>query len=248
MAITNCLNFGNPNDPEIFYQFREAVAGMGEACRSLNTPVTGGNVSFYNESPEGAVYPTPVVGMLGLIDDLGHITKPAFRQAGDFIVVLGSLNGELGGSEYLERIHGLVKGSPPPLSLDTELHVQGVCLKGIHQGIIRSAHDVSDGGLAVCLAESLLDSPPELGTEIHLSRRLRNDELLFGESQSVIVVTVTEDNLLPLQRIAMQEQVPSITIGRVIDQARLEINDLINLSREELAEAYMESFARIMGA
>ncbi|MCH7938696.1 MAG: phosphoribosylformylglycinamidine synthase subunit PurL [Candidatus Marinimicrobia bacterium] len=246
VAITNCLNFGNPNDPEIYFQFQEAVAGIGEACRYLNTPVTGGNVSFYNESPEGAVYPTPVVGMLGLIEDLAHITRPAFRQEGDFIVVLGSLNGELGGSEYLERIHGLVQGSPPPLTLDTELRVQVACLEGIRRGIIRSAHDVSDGGLAVCLVESLLDSPPGLGADIHLSRRLRNDELLFGESQSVIVVTVTEDQLLPLQRIAMEEQVPSITIGRVTDQARMKINDLIDLPREQLEEAYRESFGRIM--
>jgi phosphoribosylformylglycinamidine synthase len=141
----------------------------------------------------------------------------------------------------------LVKGSPPPLTLDTEIRVQSVCLEGIRKGIIRSAHDVSDGGLAVCLAESLLDSQPGLGTEIHLSRRLRNDELLFGESQSVIVVTVIEDDLLPLQRIAMEEQVPSITIGRVTDMGRLQINDLIDLPRKELREAYMESFARIMG-
>ena len=247
VAITNCLNFGNPNDPEIYYQFREAVAGMGEACRLFNTPVTGGNVSFYNENPDGAVYPTPVIGMLGLIEELGHVTTPGFKDEGDFIVVLGSINGEVGGSEYLEMEHGLVAGEPPAINLETELHVQGACLEGIHQGIVLSAHDISDGGLAVCLTEALLAAPDGLGAEIHLTRRLRNDEILFGESQSTIIITVSEENLLPLQRIAMNDQVPCITIGRVTDSGRLQLNDLIDLGREQLREAYMESFGRIMG-
>ena len=248
VAITNCLNFGNPNDPEIYYQFSEAVAGIGEACRRFNTPVTGGNVSFYNENPDGAVYPTPVIGMLGLIEDLEHVTTPRFKGEGDFIVVLGSINGELGGSEYLEMAHGLVAGEPPAINLETELHVQNACLEGIHEGIVLSAHDISDGGLAVCLVESLLAAPEGLGAEIHLTRRLRNDEMLFGESQSTIIITVAEDNLLPLQRIAMGDQVPCITIGRITDSGRLQFGDLIDLGREELREVYMESFGRIMGA
>ncbi|MBA7709559.1 Phosphoribosylformylglycinamidine synthase subunit PurL [subsurface metagenome] len=248
VAITNCLNFGNPNDPEIYYQFSEAVAGMGEACRRFNTPVTGGNVSFYNENPDGAVYPTPVIGMLGLIEDLEHVTTPGFKREGDFIVVLGSINGELGGSEYLEMAHGLVAGEPPVINLETELYVQNACLEGIHQGIVLSAHDISDGGLAVCLTESLVAAPEGLGAEIHLTRRLRNDELLFGESQSTIIITVAEDNLLPLQRIAMGDQVPCITIGRITDSGRLQFGDLIDLGREELRKAYMDSFAKIMHA
>lgn len=246
VAITNCLNFGNPTDPEIYYQFKEAVAGIGEACRHLNTPVTGGNVSFYNENPDGAVYPTPVIGMLGLIENLEHITNPGFKNEGDFIVVLGSINGELGGSEYLEMEHGLVAGAPPAANLETELHVQGTCLKAIRQGIVHSAHDISDGGLAVCLVESLLAAPEGLGAEIYITRRLRDDEMLFGESQSTIVITVSEKNLLTLQRIAMDDQVPCITIGRVTESGRLLINDLIDLDREQLREAYMESFARSM--
>ncbi|UCH64206.1 MAG: phosphoribosylformylglycinamidine synthase subunit PurL [Fidelibacterota bacterium] len=248
VAITNCLNFGNPKDPEIYYQFSEAVAGMGDACRLFNTPVTGGNVSFYNENPDGAVYPTPVVGMLGLIEDLEHTTTPGFKQEGDFIVVLGSINGELGGSEYLEMAHKLVAGEPPLINLETEMNVQGTCLEGIQQGFIHSAHDISDGGLAVCLVESLLAAPDGLGAEIHLTRRLRNDEMLFGESQSTIIITVAEDDLLPLQRIAMGDQVPCITIGRVTTSGRLQLNDLIDLDRKQLRKAYMESFGRIMGA
>ncbi len=248
VAITNCLNFGNPNDPEIFYQFKEAVSGMGEACRVFNTPVTGGNVSFYNENPDGAIYPTPVIGMLGLIEDLDHITTSGFKSAGDFVLVLGSINGELGGSEYLAMEHGRVADQPPVIDLQTEVHLQGVCLDAIRKGLILSAHDISDGGLAVCLAESLLAAPDGLGVEVHLTRRLRSDELLFGESQSTIIVTVAETHLLALQRIAMEDQVPCITIGRVTDQARLQINDLVDLDRDQLRVAYMESFARIMQA
>ncbi len=248
LAVTNCLNFGNPNDPEIFFQFKEAVMGMGEACRFLNTPVTGGNVSFYNENPAGAIYPTPVIGMLGLIDDLAHITTPGFKTEGDFIVVLGSINGELGGSEYLEMQHGQVAGSPPSLNLEIEQHVQGICLEAIQQGIVRSAHDISDGGLAVCLVESLLAAPEGLGAEIHLTRRLRDDALLFGESQSTIIVTVGEEQLLPLQRIAMDDQVPCITIGRVTGSDRFRFGELIDLPREELRAAYMDSLAATMEA
>jgi phosphoribosylformylglycinamidine synthase len=246
IAITNCLNFGNPNDPEIYFQFKEAVTGMGEACSVLNTPVTGGNVSFYNENPEGAVYPTPVIGMLGLIEDINHITTPGFKHEGDFIVVLGSINGELGGSEYLEMEHGLVAGEPPGIDLETERHVQGVCIEAIQEGIIHSAHDISDGGLAVCLAESLVAAAEGLGAEVHLSRRLRNDELLFGESQSTIIITVDEEKLLSLQRIAMNDQVPCITIGRVTDSSRLKINDLIDIDRKKLHRTYMNSFSNIM--
>ncbi|UCH10312.1 MAG: phosphoribosylformylglycinamidine synthase subunit PurL [Fidelibacterota bacterium] len=246
VAITNCLNFGNPQDPEIYYQFKEAVTGMGEACRHFNTPVTGGNVSFYNENPNGAVYPTPVIGMLGIIEDLNHVTTPGFKNEGDFIVVLGSINGELGGSEYLEMEHGLVAGTPPAINLETEMHVQGTCLGAIREGLVRSAHDISDGGMAVCLVESLLAAPEGLGAEIHITRRMRDDEMLFGESQSTIIISVPEENLLPLQRIAMDDQVPCITIGRVTDSNRLQINDLIDLTRAKLHTAYMESIGMIM--
>ena len=187
-----------------------------------------------------------MIGMLGLLDDVERVTTPDFKEEGHFIVALGSINGELGGSEYLEMAHGLVRGQPPLMNLETERHVQEACLEAIGRGLVHSAHDISDGGLAVCLVESLLAAPSGLGAAIHVSRRLRNDELLFGESQSTIIVTVAESDLLALQKIAMQDQVPCITIGRVTDSSRLEINDLIDLSRAELQTAYMDSFAKIM--
>ncbi|MFL5565530.1 MAG: phosphoribosylformylglycinamidine synthase subunit PurL, partial [Gemmatimonadaceae bacterium] len=169
LAITNCLNFGNPTRPEVFYQLKEAVAGMGEACRALGTPVTGGNVSLYNESQSGAVYPTPVIGMIGLIDDLSHITRATFQQDGDAILLLGDIGGELGGSEYLASSHGRVIGAPPRCDVDLERKVIDALLDAIRAGVVSSAHDCSDGGLAVALAECCIaDRENETGAEIDL--------------------------------------------------------------------------------
>ncbi len=192
MAITNCLNFGNPTRPEVFFQFREAVLGMGEACRELGTPVTGGNVSFYNESPKGAVYPTPVIGMVGLVASLDHVTRMAFRGEGDEIVLLGTPTDEIGGTEYLARIHGVVAGAPPRCDLTQERAVIETLLEAIESGIIRSAHDCSDGGLAVALAECCIGDPEALiGAEVDLSvwAALPLRALLFGEAQGRIVVS-----------------------------------------------------------
>ena len=129
MAITNCLNFGNPQDPEIYWQFREAVLGIGDACRAFNTPVTGGNVSFYNESNLGAVYPTPVIGMVGLLKDSSKHMDIAFKDSGDMILSIGAINGGIGGSEYLKSYHGLVEGPIPEINLEIELSIQKICLE-----------------------------------------------------------------------------------------------------------------------
>ncbi len=192
MAITNCLNFGNPTRPEVFYQFKEAVAGMGEACRALGTPVTGGNVSLYNESPSGAVYPTPVIGMVGLIDDLAHITRATFQHDGDAVLLLGEMDGELGGSEYLATIHGKVLGAPPRCDLDREKKVIDSLLDAIRAGAVSSAHDCSDGGLAIALAECCVaDLECQSGADIDLSAfgRIPNRGVLFGETQARIVIS-----------------------------------------------------------
>ncbi|MBC8213313.1 MAG: phosphoribosylformylglycinamidine synthase subunit PurL [Candidatus Marinimicrobia bacterium] len=246
MAITNCLNFGNPEDPEVYWQFKEAVTGMGEACRSFNTPVTGGNVSFYNESTESAVYPTPVIGMVGLLDDVAQSTTMEFKDSGDFIVSIGSINGSLGGSEYLKTIHKRIEGPIPPLNLEFEMRVQDICLEAIKSGLVKSAHDLSDGGLGVNIAESVIKSKSGLGAKINFARKLRNDELLFGECQSVIIVSIAEKHLIDLVTIAQQYDVPTQTIGRVIDEPKLVINDLINIDRDSLEDAYHNSFEKIM--
>ena len=246
LAITNCLNFGNPNDPEIYWQFKESVNGMGEACRIFNTPVTGGNVSFYNESSSGSVYPSPVIGMVGIIEDLNHITSMDFKKEGDFIIIIGSLNGKLGGSEYLKIIHNKIEGPIPSLDLEYESKVQRVTLEAIKSGIIKSAHDLSDGGLAVCISESLISSTKGLGAKINLTRKLRSDELLFGECQSAIVVTVEEDNLIELVKIAQSYDIPTQSIGKVTSNEKLIINNLINIDLNTIKRSYNKSLRSIM--
>jgi len=216
MAITNCLNFGNPTRPEVFYQFKEAVAGMGEACRALGTPVTGGNVSLYNESPSGAVYPTPVIGMIGLIDDISRITRSTFQHDGDAILLLGEMGGELGGSEYLATIHGKVIGEPPRCDPAREKVAIDALLEAIESGLVGSAHDCSDGGLAIALAECCVANREcESGAEIDLSRysAFADRAILFGETQGRFVVSShAPERVLA---IAAAAGVPCAQIGRV---------------------------------
>jgi len=246
LAITNCLNFGNPQDPEIYWQFKEAVMGIGEACRALNTPVTGGNVSFYNETGDTAVFPTPVIGMVGLLENINQSTTLEFKDAGDFIVTLGALNGSLGGSEYLRTIHGKIQGPIPHLNLELEMGIQELCLDAIKKGIIKSAHDLSDGGLAVNLSESLIQSKAGLGAKLDVVRKLHNSELLFGECQSVIIVTLEESALYELILLAQNLDMHTQTIGRVNESNSLVINDQIDISRTRLENAYFNSLEKIM--
>ncbi|MCU0648528.1 MAG: phosphoribosylformylglycinamidine synthase subunit PurL [Gemmatimonadaceae bacterium] len=217
-AITNNLNFGNPKRPEIFFQLREAVAGIGEACRVLETPVTGGNVSLYNESPKGAIHPTPTIGMVGVIESLSHVTPSAFTTAGDAIVLLGHCTDELGGSEYLLRIHDTLAGAPPTCNLQAERHLIDALLDAIGKGLVRSAHDVSDGGLAVALAECcMLDRERMTGASVDLTAwpALPERALLFGEAQGrVLVSTSTPDAVVA---VAQRHGVPARTIGTVTD-------------------------------
>jgi phosphoribosylformylglycinamidine synthase len=246
LAITNCLNFGNPQDPEIYWQFKEAVMGIGEACRALNTPVTGGNVSFYNETGDTAVFPTPVIGMVGLLENINQSTTLEFKDAGDFIVTLGALNGCLGGSEYLRTIHGKIQGPIPHLNLELEMGIQELCLDAIKKGIIKSAHDLSDGGLAVNVSESLIQSKAGLGAKLDVVRKLHNSELLFGECQSVIIVTLEESALYELILLAQNLDMHTQTIGRVNESNSLVINDQIDISRTKLENAYFNSLEKIM--
>jgi phosphoribosylformylglycinamidine synthase len=216
MAITNCLNFGNPGRPEVFFQFREAVAGMGDACTALGTPVTGGNVSFYNESPTGAVFPTPTIGMVGLIEDVDDVVGGTFRAPGDAIVLLGEPTDELGASEYLSRIHGMTVGAPPRCDLERERALVDTLVEAIGAGFVRSAHDCSDGGLATALAESaVMDPEAPVGFEVDLSAfdSLPLRALLFGEAQGRAVVS-TPDAASVLQ-IASEHGVPAWQVGTV---------------------------------
>lgn len=249
LGITNCLNFGNPYDKEIFWTFYEAVMGMGKACEVLQTPVTGGNVSFYNEDTDQkrAVYPTVVVGMVGLIEDLKHITTSWFKKEGDLIVLLGKNKQELGGSEYLKVIHNLVKGKPPQIDLNFEKRVQETCPEAIQVGIIKSAHDCSEGGLAIALVECCITNPDRIfGAKIELSDNIRTDALLFGETQSRIVVSISPDSLKKLEKIARKYKVPCVVIGEVTSDG-LSINDWIDISSEQLKDLYYNSIGSLMG-
>ncbi len=245
LAITNCLNFGDPYDPEVYWTFAECVAGMGEACRALGTPVTGGNVSFYNEDPKRIVYPTPVVGMLGLVEDLKHITTAAFKNEGDLIVLLGESREELGGSEYLKVVHNRVRGDAPELNLEGEKRLQDACLAMIRAGLAKSAHDCSEGGLAVALAECCILSNHGLGAKVKLDRRMRPDALLFGETQSRILVTLDEKNSAAAAKTAGDHQVPLAVIGKVEGQ-NLRITGMIDLPVSTLRDIYDRAIERIM--
>jgi phosphoribosylformylglycinamidine synthase subunit PurL len=214
-AITNNLNFGNPLKPEVYYQLREAVLGMGDACAAFETPVTGGNVSLYNENPGGAIYPTPTVGMIGVLDDIAkHLTMP-FKRTGDTIILLGRNTDELGGSEYLKVIHGLVVGDAPALSLDGERRLQELVLALNERGLLSSAHDCAEGGLAVCLAESAITAEPMFGCDVELHDDLDAAALLFGEAQGRIVVSCAADASGEVISLAREVGVPSAVIGRV---------------------------------
>ncbi|HXY31851.1 MAG TPA: phosphoribosylformylglycinamidine synthase subunit PurL [Gemmatimonadaceae bacterium] len=251
MAITNCLNFGNPKRPEVYFQFREAVRGMGEACEALGTPVTGGNVSFYNESPTGAVYPTPVVGMLGLIESPDHITRSAFATDGDAIVLLGDPTEELGGSEYLARIHGVVAGRPPACDLERERHTIDALLEAITEGLVSNAHDCSDGGLAVALAECCVGNRlHQLGAEVDLSAwsSLPLRALLYGEAQSRIIIgTKAPERVVA---IAKRQGVSVRAIGSVragTGVLSIRVGAMrVEASLARLAAAYHEAIPRIM--
>jgi phosphoribosylformylglycinamidine synthase II len=251
MAITNCLNFGNPTRPEVYFQLREAIAGIGEACVVLGTPVTGGNVSLYNENPNGAIYPTPVIGMVGLIPSLDQVTRGTFTEPGDAIVLMGEPTGELGGSEYLARIHGVVAGAPPACDLDGERRLIDALLTAIGRDAVRSAHDVSDGGVAVAIAECCVaDRGRRVGAEIDLAwPKIDWRALLFGEGQGRIVVS-TPDPAVVLA-VASEFGVPARVIGSVHPESsglliRGSRGAELRVTVEALVRAYHDTIPSIM--
>lgn len=247
MAITNCLNFGNPEKPEVFYTFREAVEGMAESCRALETPVTGGNVSFYNENQHGAVYPTPTVGMMGLLTDISHATTLSFKNEGDSIYLVGINKDELGASEYLSHVHHLNTGKTPVLDLDLEKSVQAIVLKGIRNGLVNAAHDCAEGGLAVALTEMAITG--NLGSKVNLEESLRSDVLLFGESQSRIIVTIPQEKQSLWEEWIKNSSTPIQYLGNV-EGKTIEISQQnqskINVSCEELYSLWKEALPCIL--
>jgi len=246
LAITDCLNFGNPEKPEIMWQFKRSVEGMAEAARRLGTPVVSGNVSFYNETENKAIYPTPTVAMVGLIENLRkHITQ-WFKKEGDIIVLLGETKEELGGSEYLKLIHELVSGPPPYIDLEAEASLTNTLLEASEMGIINSAHDLSEGGLAVAIAESCFTPNGPVGVKINpIYGRIREDAFLFGESQSRVIVSLDRKNIRILENIASKFGVPMEVIGKVAGNS-LNIGDLINIQISKAYEAWAFGFEDVL--
>ncbi len=213
LAITDNLNFGNPEKPEIFWQFEKAADGISEACRQLNTPVIGGNVSLYNETKGDAIFPTPTIGMVGLIKDIEHITTQEFKKDGDLIFLIGESKAEIGGSEYQKIMTGKIEGRPPQLNLELEKKIQAFTLKMIQEGLVQSAHDTAEGGLAVAITESCIGG--KMGSEIQLTEELRADFSLFSESQSRIILSVSAEQAERIKEMAKQVEVPIKEIGKV---------------------------------
>ncbi len=215
LAITDGLNFGNPMKPENYWQFEKCIEGLSAACKVLDTPVISGNVSFYNENPKGAVDPTPIVGMVGLIKDADKYVTQDFKDESDVIVLLGENKNDLSGSEYLYLVHNLKKGNPQ-IDIEKEKAIQQACLEAIESGIIKSAHDCSEGGLAVTLAESCISNKNRmLGASIKLDENIRKDAVLFGEAPSRIAVSVGKDNLAALETIVKKHSIPYKVLGNV---------------------------------
>ena len=254
LAVTNCLNFGNPYKPEVYWQFAEAVGGMGDACRALGTPVTGGNVSFYNESPEGAVFPTPTIGMVGLVESVAdHTTTAAWRAAGDALLLVSPAawwhTGGVEGGEYLATVHGQTTGDAPHLDLDEERAVHAAVLAAIRAGWVRSAHDCADGGLAVCLAESAVFSG--LGATVDLpATDARLDAVLFGEAQSRVVLSVAPDDAEAVRQLAADHGAQATVIGAVADgplAVAVGGSEVLSVPVEDLRQPYESAIPDAMG-
>ncbi len=250
LGLTDCLNFGSPERPEILWQFKEAVAGIGEACRALEIPVVGGNVSFYNETVGQAILPTPVIGMAGLLDDAEARCTQWFETSGDRVALLGPEAVSLGGSEYLWVIHRRVAGRLAPLDLGVERQVQEACRAAIGARLVRSAHDCAEGGLAVALGEGCVSGPAPVGVEIELPSAAPLPLLLFGEGPSRIVVAVRAEGERHFERLMGEFAVPWRWIGRVGGD-RLVIRaggaSVIDLSVDRSALAWRSGFERYVG-
>jgi phosphoribosylformylglycinamidine synthase subunit PurL len=246
LGVTNCLNFGNPYKPEIYWQFKEAIDGMGEACRFFETPVTGGNVSFYNESPNTAVYPTPVIGMVGLVENIEDVTTASFKQEDDLIYILGEDLEELGGSEYLKVMHKLVSGKAPSIDLEKEGILHKTIMKLIRKRLINSAHDVSEGGIITALAECcIIEESNVIGASVNIPVKEREDFAFFSESQSRVVISVSPEKKEDVEVVFKTMNQPYLLIGKTGGNS-FEVNSRYKFSVDRLSELYYNAIPGIM--
>jgi len=245
IGLTDCLNFGNPERPEIMWQLAEAIEGIVEAARALDIPVVGGNVSLYNETEERAILPTPTVAVVGLLERAHKARPMAFRQAGDSVVLLGRTLAELGGTEYLACIHGLERGLPPSLDLEAERSAQRVVREALKAEFLSSVHDLADGGLAVALAECCL-GPEGLGARVSLEGSARPDVLLFSETPSRYLLSLPGECLEGLSGIAAEHGVPLREIGEVVSSELVVETEAgsLELGVEELRGRWSQGFIK----
>jgi phosphoribosylformylglycinamidine synthase len=246
LAVSDCLNYGNPERPDVMWEFQQGVQGIRDACLAFGTPVISGNVSFYNETEGQSIPPTPMIAMVGLMDDVEMHLTPWWKAEGDAIVLLGRTREELGASEYLAAVHGLVRGAPPWIDLEAEKRLHRVCLEATQQHLLRSAHDVGEGGLAMALIECSFGGPG-LGARVAVERGIRTDALLFGESQSRMLVSVRRRHLGALKDLARREDVPCTVLGETRGRS-LVIGDLVELSVEAARERWRRALERRLGS
>ena len=242
LAVSDCLNYGNPERPDVMWEFQQGVHGIRDACVALGTPVVSGNVSFYNETEGHGIPPTPTIAMVGVLDEVEAHCTPWWKTEGDSIVLLGRTREELGASEYLAVVHGLARGTPPWIDLEAEKRLHRLCLAAAQERLLRSAHDVGEGGLAVALAECCFGGAG-LGARVSVERGIRTDAILFGESQSRMLVSVRRRHLGRLKDLARREDVPFTLLGEVRGQS-LVINDLIDLPLEPARERWRRALER----
>jgi phosphoribosylformylglycinamidine synthase II len=249
VAVTDCLNFGNPMKPEVFWTFHKCIEGLSEACNKFDTPVTGGNVSFYNESPQGAIYPTPTVAMAGLIENVDNLVPSHFQDEGDLIYLVGETRNEIGGSQYLLTIHGKREGLPPQVDLDYEQTLQNFLIKGSETQAFKSAHDLSEGGLTIALAECLLGiKNHSKGCEVEIgswANALRKDALLFGESQGRVLISISKDKKEKFVKLAKEFKLPNFYLGKVEGKS-LTIKNYFEVDSKEVEDVYRNAISRRM--
>ncbi len=243
LAITNCLNFGNPYKPEAYYFFTEAIKGMSEACLAFQTPVTGGNVSFYNENPEGAIFPTPVIGMLGLMQDYRKATTQYYKAHGDSIILLGDLKSGIGASEYLKQQYNLIAGSPPQIDLAREQSLQSLVLQLIESQLVASAHDISDGGLLISVMESCFTPHQLFGVQLHFDALDRPAWTYFGEEAGRIVVSTNSNNCSKIRQLCETYKIDYTELGIVTHDAEFLVNDHISIKIATLHQLWRQGLS-----
>jgi phosphoribosylformylglycinamidine (FGAM) synthase-like enzyme len=251
IAVTDCLNFGNPERPDIMWQLAESVRGLGDACRALDTPIVSGNVSLYNETDGVGIRPTPMIAMVGLLADVRRHVTSGFRGAGDVVAVLGRLGGELGGSEFLDRIHGEVAGVPARFDAARDRATCDAVRVLVEGGLVRSAHDVSEGGLAVAIAECAILAPEPVGVRVDLDAGggVRLDELLFGEAPGRFVVSYRRERAAEVAALAAARGVVLHVVGETggAELVVLAQGQRLAVTVADLAAAFRGGFARAAG-